>query len=246
MIYPAKVGQDQTPELTPKVALGLLNWANRANKWTPKKKKEGGREVGLACLRTRGAPRGVGESQNLPSATPLPSWRALGSCFPVRKIRFGSSGWLKNLHASDLKGKGAQEKLSTNVKITQPGVCLPRLRWSGDVYELRAGLRRPISLRDFAWNAACAQPRPYVPAAAGRRARWNQGEEIITVNLFDFCSSPRAQPSPDTSNQPRPLALAPLPPTAASLHLCAYIYKYIYIIFKEEKLLFPLPVAGFH
>lgn len=158
-------GQDQTPELTLKVALGPINCANRADTQTPKKKK-GGREVGLACLHTRGAPRGAGESQNLPSATPLPSWRALGSCFPVRKIRFGSTGWLKNLHASNLKGKRAQEKLSTNVKITQPGVCLPRLRWSGDVYELRAGLQRPISLRDFASNPACAQA-PSICACSG-------------------------------------------------------------------------------
>lgn len=89
------------------------------------------------------------------------------------------------------------------------------------------------------------KPHPYVPAAAGRRARWNQGEEIITVNLFDFCSSPRAQPSLDTSNHPRPLAL---PPSLPQPPPCIYVYTYIniYIIFKEEKLLFPLPVAGFH
>lgn len=157
------------------MALEPINWANRANKWTNKKKKKRrgeGRLVLPVC--TLRAPRGVRESQNLPSATPLPSWRALGSCFPIRKIRFGSTGWLKNLHASDLKGKRAQEKLSTNVKITQPGVCLPRLRWSGDVYELRAGLQRPISLGGCASKPACAQPRPYVPAAAaGRGARWN-------------------------------------------------------------------------
>lgn len=110
---------------------------------THKKIKRGGREVGLACLHTGGAPRRAGESQNLPSATPLPSWRALESCFPIRKIRFGSTGWLKNLHASDLKGKGAQEKLSTNVRITQPGVCLPGPCWSSDVCELRAGRSRP-------------------------------------------------------------------------------------------------------
>lgn len=195
-------------------------------------------------MHTRGAPRGVRESQNLPSATPLPSWRALGSCFPVRKIRFGSTGWLKNLHASNLKGKRAQEKLSTNVKITQPGVCLPRLRWSRDVYELRAGLQRPISLGDFASNPVSAQPRPYVPAAAGRRARWNQGEEIITVNLFDFCSSPRAQPSPDTSNQPQPLALPPsLPPPPPCIYVSMCIN--IYIIFKEEKPPFSSPGGWF-
>jgi len=170
-------GQDQTPELAPKAALGPINWANRANKWMPPKKGGGRvRKAGLACLHTRGAPRGAGESQNLPSATPLPSWRALGSRFPVKKIRFGSAGWLQNPHASDLKEKRAQAKLSTNVKITQPGVCLPRLRRSGDVYELRVGRQRPIPLGDFASSPACAQPRPYVPAAAGRRARWNQGE----------------------------------------------------------------------
>lgn len=132
-IYTAR-GQN----LTPKAPLGPANRTHRTNKRTPPKKR-GGREVGPACLHTGGAPCRAGESQNLPSATPLPSWRALGSCFPVRKIRFGSAGCLKNLHASDLKGKGAQEKLSTNVKITQPGVCLPGPCWSRDVCELRAG-----------------------------------------------------------------------------------------------------------
>lgn len=165
---------DQTLELTPKVPLRPANWTNRTSKLTPpqKKKKRRGREVGLACLHTGGAPRRAGESQNLPSATPLPSWRALGSCFPVRKIRFGSTGWLKNLHASDLKGKGAQEKLSTNVKITQPGVCLPRPCWSSDVYELRAGRSRLEVSR-----GTLRSPVHMCPQRRGRRAAAVEGKE---------------------------------------------------------------------
>lgn len=142
MIYTTE-GTEPDTGADPKAPLGPANWTDSTKKWiAPRKKIRGGREVGLACLHTGGAPRRAGESQNLPSATPLPSWRALESCFPVRKIRFGSAGWLKNLHASDLKERGAQEKLSTNVKITQAGVCLPRPGWSSDGDELRAGRAR--------------------------------------------------------------------------------------------------------
>lgn len=45
-----------------------------------------------------------------------------------------------------------------------------------------------------------------------------QGKEIISVNLFNFCSSPRAQPLLDTSIQPQPLAL----PTPSHHLLPAY------------------------
>lgn len=42
------------PELTPKVALGPINWANRANKWIPPRK--GGRKGGWAGFAHSGSP----------------------------------------------------------------------------------------------------------------------------------------------------------------------------------------------
>lgn len=62
--------QDQTPELTPKVALGPINWANRANKWTPPKK--GGGKGGWAGLfaHSRSPPWSQREPKSAFSYTP--------------------------------------------------------------------------------------------------------------------------------------------------------------------------------
>lgn len=182
-------------------------------------KNRGGREVGLACLHTGGAPCRAGESQNLPSAAPLPSWRALGSRFPVRKIRFGSAGWLKNPHASDLKGKGAQEKLSTNVKITQPGVCLPRPCWSRDVHELRAGRSRLEVSR-----GALRCPVRTSPQRLGARGRNNC--------LTSWISAHRPEPSPvrTPATSPGVCPSPSLPPSQRLLlHICVHVHIYIYI-----------------
>lgn len=166
-------------------------------------------------MHTGGAPCRAGESQNLPSATPLPSWRALGSCFPVRKIRFGSAGCLKKLHASDLKGKGAQEKLSTNVKITQPGVCLPGPCWSRDVCELRAGRSGSEVSRGTPRNLVRVCPHG-----------WNPGEGIIVEPLGFVLIAPSPALS-GQQNQPRALPLSSHCLLPAYLCACVCIYKYI-------------------